>query len=111
MGSCPRVRNRCTFGLANQQAGSYSPATELEIIRFRNFPFGDLMWHLITQVNGSILDAYITVFEPIMGNCRRSISFLVYTPVYPSISINLVTLATLSPWSHYVRTHTPALPS
>ena len=31
---------------------------------------------------------------------------MVYALVYPSIYSKLVTLATLSPWSDYVRTHT-----
>ena len=37
--SCTGLSNRCTFGLVNQQAGSYSPITELEIIRYLPLPF------------------------------------------------------------------------
>ena len=29
--SCPGLINRCIFGLVNQQAGSYAPATDLEL--------------------------------------------------------------------------------
>ena len=106
MGSCTGVSNRCTFGLANQYAGSYAPATELELIRFRPLPFGELVWHLNTQVNYSDLAAYITVFDPMRGKCRRLIPFLVYALVYASIASNLMKLANLSPCSNYVRTHT-----
>ena len=106
LGSCSGVSNRCTFGLENQQAGSYSLATELELIRFWHLPFGGLVWHLITQVNDGILAAYITVFDPRRGKRRRFIPFLGYYLVYPIISSNLVTLATLSPWYDYVCTHT-----
>ena len=55
--SCTGVSNRCTFGLANQQAGSYTPATELELIMFQPLTFGELVWHLSTQVSGGILDS------------------------------------------------------
>ena len=51
VGSCPGVSNRCTFLLANQQAGENIPATELKLDRFRHFPLGDLVWHLSKQVN------------------------------------------------------------
>ena len=102
VGSCPGLKNRCTFGLANQHNGSYSPATKLELIRFRTFPFRELVWHLSTQVNYGNIAAYITVFELRRGNCRRFIPFLFYTLVYPSICI---ILDTLSPWSESVCTH------
>ena len=55
------------------------------------------MWRLITQVNNGLLAVYITVFDPRRGNRRCLIPFLVYTLVYPSIAINLVTLDTLIP--------------
>ena len=106
MGSCTGLINRCTFGSTNQQAGSYTPATELELIRFRNFPFGDLVWNPSTQVNGDILAAYITVFDPIRGKHRLFIPFLVFVLVYTSIASNLATLDTLSLCSDSVRTHT-----
>ena len=106
VGSCLGVSNHCMFGLANQQAGRFAPATQLELIRFWPFPFGELMWHLITQVNNGDLADQITVFYPRRGKCRRFITFLVYAMVYPSISSNLVTLATLSPWYDSVCTHT-----
>ena len=64
------------------------------------------MCHLSTQVNDGILAAYITVFESRRGKRRRFIPFLVYDLIYPSIASNLVTLATLSPWSDSVYTHT-----
>ena len=106
VGSCPVVSKRCTFELAKQQAGNHPPSTELELIRFWTLPFGELAWHLITQVNYGYLASQITVFDPSRDNCRRFIPFLVYALVYPSISINLVTLATLSHWYDSVRTYT-----
>ena len=39
----PGLINRCTFGLANQQAGKYIYATELELVRFRPLPLGDIV--------------------------------------------------------------------
>ena len=54
---CPGLSNRCTFGLTNQLAGRYITATELEFIRFWPLPLGELLWHLITQVNESDLAA------------------------------------------------------
>ena len=65
------------FGLSNQQAGKYISATELDLIRFQYFTLGELVWHLITQVNNRDLDAYITVFDPSRDKCRRFIPFLV----------------------------------
>ena len=59
------------------------------------------MWHLSTQVNDGDIDVLITVFDPRRGNHRRFIPF----PVYDFAS-NLVTLATISPWSEYVCTYT-----
>ena len=103
---CPSVSNLCTFVLENQQAGIYDPTTELELIRFSPLPLEELVWHLITQVNGGDLDAQITVFEPRRGKRRRFTPFMFYSLVYPSIASNLVTMATLSPWSDYVCTHT-----
>ena len=64
------------------------------------------MWHLSTKVNNSDLSAYINVFDPIRGKRRHFITFLVYALVYLSIASNLVNLATLSPWSDSVCTHT-----
>ena len=69
-------------------------------------PFGELMWYLSTQVNGSILSAYTIVFDLNRGNLRQFIPFLVYALAYPSIASNLVTLATPIPWSDFVYTHT-----
>ena len=106
VGSCPVISNPCTLVLANQQAGIYAPDTELELIRFRPFIFGELVCHLITQVNDGILTAYITVFDSRRGKFRRFIPFLVYNLVYPRIDSNLVNLATLSTWSDSVCTHT-----
>ena len=57
VGICPGLSNRCKFGLYNNQDGSYAPATELELIMFCPLPFGDILWHLITQVNGSNIAA------------------------------------------------------
>ena len=68
------------------------------------------MWHLITQVNGGNIAAYITVFEPRRGTRRSFITFMVYVLVYLSIASNIVTLDTLSPWYDSVRTQTD-LPS
>ena len=94
------------FGFSNQFSGRYTPATDLELIRFRPLPLEDLVWRLSTQVNDGIIAAYITVSEPRRVNHRPFIPFLVYALVCPSISSNLVTLATLSPWSDYSCTHT-----
>ena len=106
VGSCPGLINRCTYGLAKQKSGSHTPATELELIGFWHFPFRDLVWHLSIQVNNGLLADYIAVFDLRRGKSRRFIPFLVYALVYPSISNNLVTLATLSPWSEFFCTHT-----
>ena len=92
--------------LANQLDERYIPATELELNRFWPLPFGDLVCRLSTQVNNGLLSAYITVFDPSRDKRRCFISFLVYTLVYPSIASSIVTLATLSPQSEYVYTHT-----
>ena len=48
-GSCPDLSNWCIFGLDNQQAGSYTPATELEIISFWPSPFGELATQNTTE--------------------------------------------------------------
>ena len=106
VGSCPGISKWCKLGLVYQQSGSYAPTTELELIRFLRFPFGEIMWHLRTQVNDSLLAYYITVFELSRGNIRRFIPFLVYALVYMSIASNLLTFATLSPCSGSVVTHT-----
>ena len=105
MVSCPRLSNQCKFGLANQQARRYAPATELELIRFWRSPFKDLVWHLSTQLNYSNLDAYITVFDPRRGKFRHFIPFLVYDLFYPSIGSNIVNLAFLTSWSDSVSMH------
>ena len=102
----PFSSNRCTFGLSNQLTGSFSPATELEFNRSWTSPFEELVWHLNTQVNNSLLAAHITVFGPRSKNSRCFIPCLVYALVYPSIASNLVTLDTLSPWSNSLCTHT-----
>ena len=60
------------------------------------------MWHLSTQVNNGLLASYMTDFYPRRGKHRRFITFLVYALVYRSIASNLVTLATLIPWSDSV---------
>ena len=106
VGRCPGSSNRCKVWLANKQAGKYISATKLELNMFRPFTLGEIVWHLSTQVNGSDIDAYITVFEPRRDNSRSFIHFLVYDRVYPSIASNLVTLATLSPWYKSVCTYT-----
>ena len=54
---CTGLGNRCTFGLANQQAGKYLSATELDPNRFWPFPLWNIVCHLITQVNDSDLAA------------------------------------------------------
>ena len=53
-------------------------------------------------MNDSDLATYINVFDPRSGKRRRFIPFMFYALVYLIISSNLVTLATLSPWSDYV---------
>ena len=105
VGRCPDLSNQCKFGLANQMSGRHITATELELNRFWHFPFGGLVWHLSTEVNNIDLDAYITVFSLRRGKRGRFIPFLVYALVYRSIPINLMTLATLNPWSDSIRTH------
>ena len=106
---CPGLSKRFTFGLDNRLARSFSPATELDLNMFRIFSFGELAWHLSTQVKNGIIAAYINVFEPRRDNHRCFITCLVYALVYPSIYSNLVTLATLSTWSESVHTHTCSL--
>ena len=103
---CPGLSNGCTLGLANRLAGRFAPATELELNRFRNFSFGELLWHLSTQLNNSDISSYINFFYPRSGKRSRLIPFLVYSLVYLSIASNLVTLDTLSPWYESVCTHT-----
>ena len=102
---CPGLSNGCTFGLANRLDGSFAPDTELELNMFRPFPFGQLVWNLRTQVNNGLLDAQITVFDPRSDKHSSFFPCLVYALVYPSISSNLVTVATLIPWSESVCTH------
>ena len=103
---CSDLRHPCTFGLANRLSGRFSSATELELNLFRPFPFGELVQHLSTQVNNGLLSASITVFYLRRNNRMCFIPFLVYAMVYPIISSNLVTLATLSPGSDSVYMHT-----
>ena len=79
--------------------GSFALATELYLNRFWPLAFKELVCHLSTQVNDIDLAACINVFDPRRGKCSRFVPFLVYSLVYPSIASNLVTLATLSPWS------------
>ena len=86
--------------------GAKIPATELELIKFWTFPVGEIVWHISKQVNVGLLAAYITVFDTMRGKCRRFINFLVYALIYLSISNNLATLATLSPWYDSVCTQT-----
>ena len=62
-------------------------------------PSRELVWHLSTLVNDGLLSIYITIFDPMRVKRRRFIPFLVYAQVYLSIASNLVTFATLSPWS------------
>ena len=106
VGRCPRLSNRCTFWLANQQAGRYVSDTDLELNGFWPLLFGELMWHLSTQRTYSNLAYYITVFDTRRDKRRRFIPFLVYALVYPSIASNFVTLDTLSTWSDSVCTYT-----
>ena len=106
LGRCPGLINRCKFWLSNKQAEKYISDTELELNKFHPLPFGEIVWHLSTQVNDSDISAYISVFEPRRDKRRRFIPFMVYALVYPSIASNLMTLATLSPWSDSIWTHT-----
>ena len=100
------TRNHCTLVLTNQQAGSYVPATESDIIRFWTLPFGYLMWHLSTNVNNCLIAAYITVFEQRRCNHRSAILFMVYVLFYTSIASNLVILDIQIPWSDSLYTYT-----
>ena len=106
VGIFPGIINRCTLGLANQQARSYAYSAELELIVVFPFTSGELVWHLITQVNDSLLAACINIFDLRNDNHRSFIYLLVYALFYLIIAINLVTLAILSPLSDSVYTHT-----
>ena len=92
--------------MANRLAGSFATATELELNRFRSSPFGELVWHLSTQMNSGLLAAYITVFYLRRDKRRRFITCLVYALVYPSIASNLMTVDNLSTRYDSVCTHT-----
>ena len=105
-GRCLGLSNRCTFWLANKQAGKYISATELDLNNFGPLSLGELMWYLRIKVNYSDLASYTTVFDPRRDKNRWFIPFLFYALVYPNIASNLVNLSTLSPWYHYVCTHT-----
>ena len=109
LGMCPGLSNRCKFWLANKQAGKYIFTTELDLNRFWPLPFGEIVWHLRTQVNDSDISAYITVFETRRDKSRCFIPSLFYNLVYPSIASNPITLATLSPWYESVCTPTRSL--
>ena len=98
LGSCTGISNQCMLVLANQKSERYSPATELESIRFWSLPFGNLVWHISTQLNDGLIVAYIIVFYPRRGKSRCFIPFMVYALVYPNIYRNLVAFAALSPW-------------
>ena len=76
------------FGLANRLDGRFAPDTENDINRFRPSPSGELVWHLITQVNNNLRANYITVFELKWDKHRRFVSCLVYYLVYPSTDSN-----------------------
>ena len=106
VGRCPGLSNRCTILLADQQARIYISITELELNRFKPLTLGDILWHLSTQVNNSYISSQINFFDLSRGKRRRFIPFLVYALVYPSISSNVVNLATLSPWYESFCTHT-----
>ena len=106
VGRCPCLRNRSTFGLVNQLVRRYTPATKLELIRFWSLPLGEIVWHHSTQVNNSYLAAHINVSDLRRSKRRHFIHFMVYALVYPGISSNLVTLATISPRYESMFTHT-----
>ena len=106
VGRCPGLSNRCTFGLANLLDRRYTPATELELIRFWPLTSGDLVWHLISQVNDCVIAAYINVFDPRNFKHRHFIPVLVYHLVHTSIASNLIILANLSPWYESVCMYT-----
>ena len=74
---CTGLSNQCNFVLANQQAGKYISATELELNRFRPLPLGELVWHLSTQVKNIDIATYITVFDYIRDKRRLFITFQV----------------------------------
>ena len=100
------LSNRCTFGLDNQLVGTFAPPTELEINRFQHLPFGELVWHLSTQVNSGLLATQITGFEPRRDKSRWFIPCLVYALLYLSNASKTVTLDTLSHWYDSVCKHT-----
>ena len=47
----PGLSNRCTFAFDQPTGWYFIPATELELNMYCPSPLGDLVWHLITQVN------------------------------------------------------------
>ena len=102
VGSFPVLSNRGMFWLDKQIYSIYTPTTYLELSRSRPLTLGNLMWHVSTQVNNSILAASIIVFDQSRGKLMRFITFLVYALLYTGITSNLVTFDTLSPWSDSV---------
>ena len=106
VGRCLGWSNCCKFWLDNKQAVKYISSTELELNSFCHLPLGDLVWHLITQLNDSDISTYINLFDLRRDNHRCFIPFLVYDLVYPGIADSLVTLSTLSPWSDSFCSHT-----
>ena len=102
---CPGLSNRYTFVLANLMSERFAPATELELNRFWPSPFGELVWHLSTQVNTGLLASQITVFGWRRDKRRCFIPCLVYALVYSIITSNIVNLSTLSPRSDFLHAH------
>ena len=86
---CPGLINQCTFGLANRLAGSFSPATELELNKFSPLPFRYLMWHLSTQVNNGLLASRLLFL--IQGGIIVGVLFPVWFTLW-SIQVLRVTL-------------------
>ena len=76
VGSCPVLSNQCTFGLTNQQSGSYAPANYLEIIRFWPLYFKAIVWNVSTQVKKGDISTYVHVFDLRRGNQRRLVTFV-----------------------------------
>ena len=82
------------FGLSNQLAVSFVPATELEINRFRPTPFGDVVWHLSTQVTTVVYLTMLLLLTP--GGINVGASFPVWFTLW-SIRVLLVTSWTWIP--------------
>ena len=61
----PGLSNRCTFALANGLDGRFISRYWVNLIGFSLCPPRDIVWHLSTKVNNSLLVVYITVLAQV----------------------------------------------